>query len=82
MSTFVCEKCSHATSIFGDDGARNFAKEFNIEVLGDIPLDKKLRESCDNGIPIVLAHRDNKCSSAFRDIAEKLIKKTPAPLTE
>jgi len=34
MSHYVCPKCQHKAYIFGQDGARNVAKEMDLELLG------------------------------------------------
>ena len=34
MSHYVCPKCQHKAYIFGQDGARNVAKEMDMELLG------------------------------------------------
>ena len=41
--------------IFGDGGAKRLAEEMNVPVLGEIPIEQTVRESGDNGLPIVLA---------------------------
>ncbi|CAG2101376.1 unnamed protein product [Medioppia subpectinata] len=75
MSVFVCEKCGHESHIFGQNGAKRLAEELNIDLLGDIPLDIKMRECCDSGQPIVLTHPTSKCSESLLQIADKLHEK-------
>ncbi|KAK3739383.1 hypothetical protein QZH41_015769, partial [Actinostola sp. cb2023] len=55
MSHYVCPNCSHTTYIFGRDGASAVAQDMGIEVLGDVPLDIQIRETSDQGKPIVVS---------------------------
>uniref|UniRef100_A0A8C0GWX2 Iron-sulfur cluster transfer protein NUBPL n=1 Tax=Chelonoidis abingdonii TaxID=106734 RepID=A0A8C0GWX2_CHEAB len=55
MSVFQCPKCKHETHIFGADGVRDLAKTLGLDVLGDIPLNVNIRETCDAGQPIVIS---------------------------
>lgn len=57
--------------IFGKDGGKSLADEFNIPLLGQIPLVQTIREGGDEGQPI--AQKDSITSSAFHILAEKLI---------
>ncbi len=41
--------------IFGEGGAKRLARELNVPVLGEIPLEQPVREAGDNGTPIVIA---------------------------
>lgn len=51
--------------IFGKGGATKLAEEMNVPVLGEIPLEQPIRESGDNGKPIVLADEDSNAATAF-----------------
>jgi ATP-binding protein involved in chromosome partitioning len=61
--------------IFGKDGGKNIAKEFNLELLGQIPIDIKLREQSDKGEPYIEIYKDNETSIAINEIAEKILNK-------
>ena len=60
--------------IFGKDGGKNIADKFNIELLGQIPIDINLRENSDEGSPFVDQFKDHKVSKLFLEIADKMIK--------
>src|SRR3981189_127907 len=53
MSSFCCPTCNHVTPIFGHGGARLEAEMRGIPFLGEIPLDSHIRETSDDGRPIV-----------------------------
>merc|ERR1712000_793643 len=55
MSGFQCPKCGETSEIFAVDGAAKAAKEFDIPFLSKINLSEKLRQCCDDGIPICIA---------------------------
>lgn len=59
MSHYVCPNCQHKAYIFGKDGARNVAKELDLELLSDVPLDIEIREMADSGRPIVVSQPDS-----------------------
>lgn len=63
--------------IFGKEGCKRFAKEYNIDLLGQIPIVENIRESGDIGKPVALT--DNTIeSNAFKQAAENIIKKLEA----
>ncbi|MGQ9847129.1 MAG: Mrp/NBP35 family ATP-binding protein [Bacteroidales bacterium] len=58
--------------IFGKDGGTRMAKQFNVPLLGQIPLVQSICESGDNGNPIVNAHSIE--AEAFRNLSDNLLK--------
>jgi ATP-binding protein involved in chromosome partitioning len=56
--------------IFGKDGGKNLAEEFDIPFLGQIPLVQGIREGGDTGIPL-MAGDDAVTKKAFMDFAGK-----------
>lgn len=57
--------------IFGKDGCKNLAEELKVPLLGQIPIVQSIRESGDEGSPIV-AQDHPVISQAFMDLAQKL----------
>lgn len=60
--------------LFGKDGGQKSAKYLETELLGQVPLDGRIREGGDQGIPIVLSHPDSPAARIFTSIAEKILK--------
>lgn len=60
--------------IFGKDGGKNIANKFNIELLGQIPININLRKNSDEGPPFVDQFKDDKVSKLFLEIANKITK--------
>jgi len=77
MSHFVCPKCEHVSHIFGNDGARKLSRDLNTEILADVPLDLAICEHADKGLPIVIAQPHTAMTSAYRQIADKILTKLP-----
>ncbi|MET0403187.1 MAG: iron-sulfur cluster carrier protein ApbC [Cystobacter sp.] len=72
MSQFICPNCSHATHIFNRGGGQKAAQMFSIPFLGEIPLDLKIRESGDAGVPVVLSAPESAEAQAFRAMARNI----------
>ena len=60
--------------IFGKGGAKNIADKFNVDLLGQIPINIQIREKSDQGIPITEERDNSKISKIFKDIAIIIIK--------
>jgi len=54
--------------IFGKDGGKYLAEEFDIPLLGQIPLVQSIREGGDIGIPMMISD-DEISKKAFREFA-------------
>jgi ATP-binding protein involved in chromosome partitioning len=72
MAYYLCPQCGHRDYIFGQGGGEQEAQRQKILLLGQIPLDPKLRELGDAGVPIVLAQPDSPAAQAFEKIAEEI----------
>jgi len=71
MSIHICSQCGHGEHIFGEGGGERMAKEQNVDFLGALPLDIRIREQADSGNPTVAAMADSEISSIYRMIARK-----------
>ncbi len=69
MSTYHCPKCGHEEHIFGENGAKNLAHAMEFPFLGQIPIDIKIMQGCDSGIPITLSDPDSLIAKIYWDIA-------------
>ena len=72
MSTHVCPKCGHAESIFGEGGGSQLATENDVKLLGELPLEKSVREEMDKGSPTVSSDPTSTTSMIYREIARKM----------
>jgi len=69
MAGFACPHCGHATAIFGEGGGEKLSMEFDVPVLGSIPIDLETRVGGDTGEPIVVARPSSPQAEAFRRVA-------------
>ncbi|MCD6735042.1 MAG: iron-sulfur cluster carrier protein ApbC [Burkholderiaceae bacterium] len=72
MAIHVCSNCGHAEHIFGQGGGERMAKEYDIEYLGGLPLDIRIREQADSGKPTVVADPDSEVAAIYRQIARRV----------
>jgi len=72
MSGFVCPKCGTETDIFRVGGGQKISEELNVPFLGKIPLDPRICEDSDRGLPFILEHADSPAAKAFMEIVEKI----------
>jgi ATP-binding protein involved in chromosome partitioning len=72
MSIHICSKCGHAEHIFGEGGGRRMASEADVDLLGALPLDIKIREDTDGGKPSVVSDPNGRVAQIFRDIARRV----------
>jgi ATP-binding protein involved in chromosome partitioning len=75
MSYYVCPKCGDRADIFGHGGAKDEAEKLETEFLGEIPLDIAIRETSDQGHPIVISQPDTVHAAAYLKIADRIWQK-------
>ena len=63
MSVHICSKCGHSEHIFGQGGGDEMSKDYEIDVLGALPLDIKIREALDAGKPTLISDPDGPASA-------------------
>ncbi len=71
MSLHICSQCGHEEPIFGTGGGESLARESDVELLGQLPLERRIREETDSGKPTVVAEPDSRISQIYRDIARR-----------
>lgn len=60
--------------IFGSDGGKKMSREFNVKLLGEIPINTKIRLGGDAGEPIVIREPELEESKMFTSISREIIK--------
>ncbi|MBT3710644.1 MAG: Mrp/NBP35 family ATP-binding protein [Gammaproteobacteria bacterium] len=75
MSTHVCSQCGHEEAIFGEGGGLSISEEYQIDLLGKLPLSLSVRQQSDGGKPTVISDPDGSAAKSFRDIAAKVDEK-------
>lgn len=75
MSSHICSQCGHVEPIFGEGGGEKLASQYDVELLGSLPLDLNIRQLTDSGNPIVVANQEGKIASIYRDVAKKVVER-------
>jgi len=71
MSVHICSNCGHAEHIFGAGGGERMARQYGVRLLGELPLDARIREEADGGRPTVVAVPDSPRAQAYRAMARR-----------
>jgi len=72
MSYFVAPDTGKRYDIFGHGGARREAERLGVTFLGEVPLVMGIRESSDDGQPVVAAKPQGPEAEVYRGIAAKV----------
>ena len=75
MSLHTCTQCGHVEHIFGRGGGASMAQQYGVDLLGELPLDIKIREGVDAGKPTVVTHPDAPSTEIYRQIARRVAAK-------
>ena len=75
MSIHICSKCGHEEHIFGQGGGQRMSEQYDVDFLGALPLDIRIREETDSGKPTVVAEPDSRIAQIYRDIARRVAAK-------
>jgi ATP-binding protein involved in chromosome partitioning len=69
MATHICSNCGHEEHVFGEGGGARMAEQYDVPLLGSLPLDIRIREQADGGNPTVAADPDSDLAMRYRKIA-------------
>src|SRR5215469_9643559 len=78
MSYLPCPHCGERIDVFGSGGGLAVAETLTrltgapVPLLGEVPIDTRLREAADAGMPLVLSDPDSAAAQQLRKIAENL----------
>ncbi|HSW08546.1 iron-sulfur cluster carrier protein ApbC [Aquabacterium sp.] len=72
MAVYSCPNCGHTEHIFGADGGKKMAAEYNMDYLGALPLTRAIREQADSGNPTVVADPDGEVAATYKQIARQV----------
>jgi ATP-binding protein involved in chromosome partitioning len=78
MAVHICTKCGHTEHIFGEDGGKKMAAEYNMDYLGALPLDMQIRLQADNGRPTVVSDPEGDVAGIYKAIARQVAIKIAA----
>lgn len=72
MSIHICSKCGHEEHIFGEGGGEKMSSDYEVEFLGALPLDIRIRQEADAGAPTVVTAPDSRISEIYKQIARRV----------
>jgi ATP-binding protein involved in chromosome partitioning len=78
MSYFENPETGKPIAMFGSGGGERLAKECDLPLLGQIPLDPRIQEGGDTGRPIVDAAPESKAAKAITQTAERMLERLAA----
>src|ERR1700734_1047903 len=71
MSVHICSKCGHQEHIFGSGGGARMAEQYGVQLLGELPLDIRIREDADGGAPTVVSEPGSARAQAYLQMARR-----------
>jgi ATP-binding protein involved in chromosome partitioning len=69
MAVYCCPNCGHTEHLFGSGGGQRIAAEYEVDYLGALPLNLRIREDADGGRPTVVAEPDGAIAATYREVA-------------
>ena len=72
MSYHQCDNCGHHAHLFGEGGGKRIADEAKTKLLGQLPLDIRIREDADNGSCAINENSTSDVALLYRTIARNV----------
>ena len=72
MAVYCCPNCGHTEHIFGADGGKKMAAEYQVDYLGALPLNLSIREQADSGRPTVVSDPDGEIAATYKAVARQV----------
>ncbi len=72
MAVYCCPNCGHTEHIFGADGGKKMAAQYQLDYLGALPLTMSIREQADSGRPTVVADPDGEIAAIYKAVARQV----------
>lgn len=72
MASHVCSQCGHEDPVFGTGGGSVIADEYQLPLLGSLPLQRSIGEQTDGGTPTVISEPEGVAAKAFRATALRI----------
>ena len=72
MAVYCCPNCGHTEHIFGADGGRKMAAQYEVDYLGALPLNLSIRVQADAGRPTVVSEPDGDIAGLYQQVARQV----------
>jgi ATP-binding protein involved in chromosome partitioning len=79
MQGFYCGNCHSVRPLLPRADLGTLARDFDVPILGRVPFDSRLAESCDNGRPFVREYPDAPVSKLMNETAQALLAAVSVP---
>lgn len=76
MGTMTCPNCSADINVFMIGGGKRVAEKTGINFFGNVPLDRRVSEACDEGVPYMVKYPDSLAAQRYVEIAKEIIRLT------
>ncbi len=76
MAGLICPHCREEIDLFKKGGGEKAATDLNVPFLGRVPIDPKVVDTGDSGVPIVAADPASPAAEAFQAIIDKVYEVT------
>jgi ATP-binding protein involved in chromosome partitioning len=82
MSALACPHCGEEVAVFGSGGGQAVADALTrvtgatVPLLGQVPIDVRLREGGDRGVPLVLSDPESAAARQLSGIADSLVSRS------
>ncbi len=75
MAYLICPKCGEKIEIFAGNGAKKASKDFDVDILGSIPIDPNIVKTGDTGRPYIYDYNKLPAAKEMNVVVEKIINK-------
>ena len=75
MSYYVCNECEKKHFIFGEKSSSTLANNFDLEILGELPISENLIKKYDLQHPIIKQKQSDVIFKSFFDICQRVLSK-------
>lgn len=72
MSYHVCSACGHHEALFGTGGGQKMAEQYQVALLGQLPLHIDIRKHMDDGCPTVFGAPKGELAEAYLKLARRV----------
>lgn len=80
MSMHLCSQCGHQEAIFGSGGGQQLSNSFKAKLLGQLPLDGRIRSQCDAGTPTATQTNEPLAEAFMKTVMLAAIELSKKPL--
>ncbi len=74
MKELICPTCNETYTVFPGNAGSEIARELGINYLGTIPLDPRVSECVDSGIPYVLKYPDTPVTKSLKAMFSEMMR--------